>query len=112
MKYNKNWKVQTATSDWGRGCEYREVFYRILPSELPLLKRIFCRNPWRKFYYAMSAIPSLGYCFSAKDYKNILKKLVTFGEVQDYLSKEKEKQRKLYKKALEKGEIWGDEYNL
>lgn len=93
MKYDRNWKVQKTTSVLYSGCEYREVFYRILPSELPLLKRIFCRNPWRKFYYAMSATPTLGFYFDAKEYNTILKKLTTFGEVLDYLSKEKEKQK-------------------
>lgn len=110
MKYDRNWKVQTATSDWDSGCEYREVFYRILPSELPLLKRIFCRNPWRKFYYAMCTQPTFGHYYSAKDYNTILKKLTTFGEVLDYLSKESKKQKERYAEAMEKGEIWGDEW--
>lgn len=111
MKYDRNWKVQIATSDWDSGREYREVFYRILPSELPLHKRIFCRNPWYKFYYAMLTQPTFGYYYNAKDYHTILRKLTTFGDVMDYLNKEKEKQIKRYNRALENGKIWGDEYN-
>lgn len=109
MKYDINWKVQITTSDLHVGC-YREVFYRILPSELPLIKRIFCRNPWRKFYYAMPTTPTLGYYFSAKEYSTILKKLTTFGEVLDYLSKEKEKQKELYYKELEKRNFLVDKW--
>ena len=111
MKYDRNWKVQITTSDRGSDCTYREVFYRILPSELPFLKRIFCRNPWYRFYYAMSTTPTLGFYFDAKDYNTILRKLETFGDVMDYLNKEAAKQKERYNKALENGKIWGDEYN-
>jgi len=87
----------------------RCVYYRIVPSELPLLQRLFC-NPWTTLYHANSRYStSVSESYTSREYVQEVLQLKTYGDVRRYLENADKIVRKAKVEQLEKGEIWPDE---
>ena len=84
MKYNLSNKVIFKTKPLTIKSEYRHVYYKIEPSELPWFKRTFC-NPWRLMFHSYRCYVGTNELFSSDDYREEIKPLKTFGEVSNYL---------------------------
>lgn len=102
MKFNKNFKVQYKSKKPLFG-DFRYLLYRIVPSELPLWKRIFC-NRWKYAY-------SIVYMYKPKEeirtVDNLLSKLFKYEEAVEFINNHKtygevvETLNSLYNKAVE-----------
>jgi hypothetical protein len=106
MVYKDEYKVQFMTREYYD--DKRHVFWRIEPSELPLLQRLF-RNPWRQLYRAYSYIDDYDYCYDAKEYMKEVTPLKTYGDVRKYMESAHIMIRKRRLQKIEKGEMWPDE---
>ena len=76
---NKNLKIEYSTRRNTDKSLYRYVFWRVVPSELGIFRRLFC-NPWREIYM----YDSNGYSndlFSASEYKALVNSCKTVGDV-------------------------------
>ena len=114
MKFNRDLKVEITLDDRPYS-DYRAVFYRVVPSELPLFKRWFC-NPWRQFYHGLKLFSGTFDRYDKDRYYNEVAVLKTWGDVCDYLKeqdeiigrsgKEWEKERA---KRIKNHEMWPDE---
>lgn len=114
MKYNINYKVEFKTKKTYYGSSIRNIYYRIVPSELPFWKRIFF-NPWTEIYKAYYSIGGFKDGFSCEEYYKEIFPLKTFGDVCDYLKKQHEISQKNEikcliekQKQIEKGKCWPD----
>ena len=88
MEYSRDLHIEVDLEDVISN--YREVYWRIVPHELPLFKRLFC-NPWRRFYYGLASLTGTNYEFSRDRYNSeIVGKIKTYGDVCDYLKKQDE----------------------
>lgn len=107
--YDRNWKVQYML-DSSTSSDYRRVWWRVLPSELPLLKRWFC-NGWNEMFHAYSYFSGTSQFFSRKNYYEEIRPMNTVGEVLDYLRKQKVIIEDRHDRRLNNHEIWPDEEN-
>ena len=118
IKYNIDAKVEYKTSKlysyYSTDNKHREVYFRIVPSDLGFFKRVFC-NPWRQVYKAYHYCRGLDTLYTPKEYNTLVKQVKTFGNMCDYL----EEQNKLiheryiefkqeHMNAVERGEEWED----
>lgn len=87
----------------------RYFYYRIKPSELPFWKRWFF-NPWRQMFHAFSSIDGYNYLYDPKQFRNELLPLKTFGDVCNYLSKQRAIIQERHNQRVQRGETWPDEY--
>lgn len=99
--YSDNTPVQIS---YGDGYIYRQVYYRIQPSELPLITRIF-RNPWHPFRRAVNGTWDCYY--SAEIYNKCISKIKTLGDVRKYF----EEEYTIFRKYTEcyGDQLWPDE---
>ena len=116
MKFNRNFKVQykskrlTTPSD-----DYRYLLYRIVPSELPLWKRIFC-NGWRYVYNDVFTHETeittktiddlLSTLFTYDEAVEFINSHKTYGELVDTLNSVYNKAEKLYNKIMSVNNRW------
>ena len=116
MKYNRDYKIQTKLGPTHRNSDgYKEIFYRILPSELPWWKRWFF-NPWRKFFICYGYSPTFGTLFTIGEYNRYIVPLKTFGDVCDFHERErakyvemKRREAEEHEKAVVSGKAWPDD---
>lgn len=87
-KYNYNFRIQFKTRELAVPSNYRYVYYRIVPKELPLFKRIF-GNPWRAMFKKYAYFSGISYMFSSYEYREFVNNLHTFGDVCQFLQKQK-----------------------
>ena len=59
----------------------RLIFFRIKPSEIPFLKRLFC-NPWHPVKYALG--DDWGKIFGVNQFMTQIKPLKTIGDIKAY----------------------------
>lgn len=109
MKYKDEYKVEfrTESYDYG-GKKERYVYYRIVPSELPLLRRWFS-NPWMSMYRPYKWVADFDYRYEVKEYMDEILPLKTYGDVRRYLEAAKSTVRKRKLEQVANGEIWPDE---
>lgn len=88
-KYNPEWKVEFSSEELTSPYKNRYLFYRIVPSELPLINRIFC-NEWHKLYHSYSCINGRDFLFDVNEYYELIKPLKTLGEVKNFLRKQEQ----------------------
>ena len=106
MEYRTDLKIEYGTEKCGNS---RYVYYRIKPSELPFWKRWFF-NPWRQMFHAFNRIDGYNHLYDAHQFHNELLPLKTFGDVCNYLSKEKAIIDERHYQRVQRGETWPDEY--
>lgn len=115
MKYSKGLKVEIKL-DNNPYANYREVYYRIAPSDIPPIRRWFC-NPWKKFYHGLTLFSGAFYLYDIdRYYTEIANRIKTWGDVCDYLKnqdeiieKSKREWREIHDEKLKNHEIWPDE---
>ena len=118
IKYNINAKIEYSTrkldSQYNTDRKHREVFYRIVPSELSFFKRIFC-NPWRQIYKAFTYFTGATTLYTPKEYSDMVKQVKTFGEMCNYIDEQHRlinqrytEIRQKHLEAVERGEEWED----
>jgi len=83
--------------------DYREVWWRICPSNLGLWDRLF-HNPWRTIYRECYG-DMLTY-HSPRLWSEELSHLNTYSEITEWQKKEYEKHDKYYQDKVEKGVYW------
>jgi len=110
--FNLNYKIQLKAkqSPWAfEWSDYKEVFFRINPSQLTLFERIF-NNPWRKLYHACEDIHdvSLNPCYTAKNFHTLKESLKTFKDVIDYQVSQINHVKDVYEVKVKNNEIWPD----
>lgn len=88
---------------------YRYVYYRPLPSGLPLFQRWFMTNGWHSMYYQSKRFPSKRcYLFNKHEFYSIKKQLKTVGDVEKYLADEDAKMREYKNEKIANEEFWPD----
>ena len=111
MKCNVNTKIEFILGDRIRHTGLRRVYYRAVPSELPLLKRIFCG--WMSYPMFQCGKSDKSYhlyeAFNLDEFHELSEKLKTWGDVCDYLEEQKRLAREKHDKLLKNGAIWPDE---
>lgn len=85
MKYNRDYKVEFFLERTNN--PYRQIWYRIVPYELPFFKRIFS-NKWRQMFNCCEYSEEPFNLFSPEAYKDIVSRLKTYGDVRDYLDEQ------------------------
>lgn len=100
-KYNFNLPVKFSTRQLSIPSNYRHVYYKIVPKELPLFKRIF-GNSWRAMFKKYKYFNGLSYMFSSSEYKYFVNNLHTFGDVCQFLQKQKNLLEKEEKEEFDK----------
>ena len=108
MEYRTDLKIEYCYENCG-GYGSRYFYYRIKPSELPFWKRWFF-NPWRQVFHADKLCDGYNYHYKPLEYQNELLPLKTFGDVCNYLSKQREIIEERHNQRVENGETWPDEY--
>lgn len=113
MKYNRNLKIELILDD-NPYDDYRTVYYRIVPSELPFLKRLFC-NDTRQVFHSYKYYAGKSYLFGKKEFYWLVKNVKTFGDMCDYLRKEQEiidrnnaMKKKETQKLIAEEKVWPD----
>ena len=101
MKYNRDAKIEIILDQDPRA-ELRKVYYRIVPSELPLLQRLFF-NQTKQVYHSYTYTDGVSHFFNKKEYYELTRKVKTYGDMCDYLAKERVKIDKL--NALKRKEL-------
>lgn len=86
----------------------RRVYYRIVPSELPLLQRWF-HNDWELLYHRYKYIDLIKEHYDPKEYIQEVLPLTTYGDVRRYLEETDKIIRKQRIEKLKNGDIWPDE---
>lgn len=104
--YNKNWKVEFQF-DSNTSSDYRRIWWRVKPSELPLLKRLFS-NEWNKLYRAYKWVGGTSYLYSIDDYYKDIAPMKTVGDVLEYLTKQDVIIQERHEKSIKEHEIWPD----
>jgi len=105
-KYNKNWKVEFCL-DSNPKSDYRGVFWRVLPSELSVFRRLFL-NDWSKVYRAYKWLEGKSYLYSIEDYYKEIVPLKTIGDLFEYLDKQDVIIQEIHDKKVKEHEIWPD----
>lgn len=105
--YDRDWQVQYML-DSNTHLDYRRIWWRVLPSELPILKRWFF-NQWNEMFHAYKYIGGRSESFTKDEYYNVIRPMKTVGEVLDYLRKQKVIIEERHDRKLNKHEIWPDE---
>ena len=115
MKYPNKAKVifSIRKSSYGDN-KYREIFYKIKPSELSIFKRIFC-NPWRRLYHSFRDFEDISFLYTPKQYDAEIKYLKTYGDISHYLSMQDIQNDRFMKvineektRQIQNREIWPD----
>lgn len=106
MKSKRDYKVEYKTEYVST--DLRWVYYRVVPSELPLLKRIF-RNPWKRMFHPHSGgWPGFKMVYRPQEFLNEVSPLKTLGEVEDYLSRNRAEIESIREEGIRNGTIWPD----
>ena len=111
---NRGRKIEFKTES----CQYfrdgRRIFYRIVPDELGWWERKYS-NQWAPLYRALKYIGGMTDVFSLEDYKEMVFPLKTYGDVVDFLAKQKEIGERRSKEIeasrqerIARGEEWPD----
>lgn len=108
MEYRTDLKIEYCYENCLAG-PGRYFYYRIKPSELPFWKRWFF-NPWRQMFHAYKWLGGYNYLYKPIDYQNELLPLKTFGDVCNYLSKQRAIIEERHNQRVQRGEAWPDEY--
>jgi len=94
---------------------YKEIYYRIVPSELPWWKRWFF-NPWRKFFMCYPFSGILGELFTPDEYIRLILPLKTLEDVCKFHANENAKYNKFMRMEEERhaedvrrGKSWPDD---
>lgn len=103
MKFNRNLKVEYRSQSLLIPSKKRYLLFRIVPSELPLWKRLFC-NGWKYAYNgiyehknrASDINDLLSKLFSYDEALKFMNTYKTFGELADYLNDVYAKAKKHY----------------
>lgn len=82
---------------------YREIWWRIRPSELGLWDRLF-NNPWRTAY--RECFGDMLRYLSPRVWKEQLSHLKTYWEITEWQRKQYRKRDEYYQKKVENGEYW------
>lgn len=98
-----NYNIEFRFRNYSMG--YREILWRIVPSELGFWDRCF-HNPWRVLYRA--SYRHLTNLFKAGHWKDV-RELTTYRSIMEYQAQEEEKARKVLQLDVELGSAWGDE---
>ena len=85
MKYNRNLNVQYKSERLNILNDNRYLLYRIVPSELPLWKRIFC-NGWRYVYKDVYTHKTK---ISTRTVDDLLAMLFTYDEAVEFINNHK-----------------------
>ena len=107
MKYKDEYKIEFELRK-GAFDDQRYVFFRIVPSELPLLQRWF-GNPWIQLYRDYKYVTAFKYTYDAKEYQEEVVPLKTYGDARRYINDARMRVRKKKLKEVERGERWPDE---
>jgi len=83
MNYNKNLHIQFKYTCMDSICDQLFVYWRVIPRELPLLKRIFC-NPWRKVLIVRNNEQTYSRLLYHNEYIKYIYPLHTVGEMIAY----------------------------
>ena len=105
-KYNKNWKVQFEF-DSNTSSEHRRIWWRVVPTELPLLKRWFS-NDWNELYHAYKWVGGTDKLYSIDEYYKDVAPMKTVGDVLEYLNKQDVILQERHEKRIKAHEIWPD----
>lgn len=113
MTYDRNAKIELIL-DYNPWYDFRTVYYRIVPSELPLLQRLFF-NQTKQVYHSYTHREGVCYLFDKKEYYELARKVKTYGDMCDYLAEEQVKIDKLnalrreeLKKLISEEKEWPD----
>lgn len=105
-KYNKNWEVEFQF-DSNTSSVYRRIWWRVKPSELPLLKRLFL-NEWNELYHAYKWAGGTDKIYSIDEYYEDIAPMKTVGDVLEYLNKQDVIVQERHEIQIKKHEIWPD----
>lgn len=107
MKHDKDYKIELSYESFHYD-DYRYFWYRIVPSELPLFKRLF-RNEWKPLYhFKQLGAFTVNHIYTIDEYHDELAGLKTLGDVRRYLDVQDDLKDAAHKKAVENRDIWPD----
>ena len=102
---NKSLKVEYKVEKAGFDEEYRNLYYRVAPSEFSAIERVLRKNNWKQVIQAYTVFDCLTDLFTYDEACNVRDTCKTLGDIENYI----ERERKLSKKyKQEKEDKWAN----
>lgn len=97
---NKSLKVEYKVEKTGFDDEYRNLYYRVAPSEFSAIERILRKNDWKQVIQAYTIFDGVTDLFAYDEACQVRDTCKTLGDIENYI----ERERKLSKKYKQEAE--------